>query len=250
MIEVTRVGEESFLQQVARYIEEARAMKPGILQVVDVVLKYYVPGVLAFGALGFLIWSVGSWLVTSQANLPRAIFATLAVFVMGYPCALGMATPLAMIRGGGEAAQKGILMRSGEAFQVFKDVKVVLLDKTGTITKGRPEVTNVVALTPFPPCPLPPLPILGEGEGGWGDGGEGLLRLAASAESVSEHPLGRAIVGYALERDVELAEVMDFQAVPGRGVKATVDGHTVYVGSPAFFVQDLGVDLEIGRAHV
>lgn len=136
VIEVTRIGEESFLQQVARYIEEARVMKPGILQVVDVVLKYYVPTVIGFAALGFLIWTLGAWLVTGQVNLPRAIFAMLAVFVMGYPCALGMATPLAMIRGGGEAAQKGILMRSGEAFQVFKDVKVVLLDKTGTLTRG------------------------------------------------------------------------------------------------------------------
>ncbi len=250
VIEVTRVGEESFLQQVARYIEEARAMKPGILQAVDVVLKYYVPTVIGFAALGFLIWTLGAWLVTGQVNLPRAIFAMLAVFVMGYPCALGMATPLAMIRGGGEAAQKGILMRSGEAFQVFKDVKVVLLDKTGTITKGRPEVTDVVALTPIPPCPLPSLPKLGEREGGWGEGGESLLRLAASAESVSEHPLGRAIVDYALEHGVEPAQVTDFQAVPGKGVKATVDGHTVYVGSPAFFVQDLGVDLNSIQADL
>jgi len=244
VVEVTRVGEESFLQQVARHIEEARAMKPGILQAVDVMLRYYVPGVLAFAILGFLIWTLGAWAMTGHANLPRAIFAALAVFVMGYPCALGMATPLAMIRGGGEAAQKGILMRSGEAFQVFKDVRVVVLDKTGTITKGKPAVTDIVisdfgfrisdldsAMQPATHNPQ-----------------SAILRLTASAESVSEHPLGRAIVDYALEQGMDLAEVTEFQAVPGKGVTARVDGHTVHVGSPAFFAQDLGVDLAPVRA--
>ena len=224
VIEVTKVGEESFLEQVARYIEEARAMKPGILQLVDIVLKVYVPGVVVFGALGFVIWTVGAWAVTGQVNLPWAIFATLAVFVMGYPCALGMATPLAMIRGGGEAAQKGILMRSGEAFHVFKDLRKVVLDKTGTITKGKPGVSGVIVYRAD-------LRV------------DGLLRLAASVEHVSEHPLGRAIVDHALERRIDLAEAKDFQAVPGKGVRALLQGRTVFVGSPAFFVQDLQVDL-------
>jgi len=138
VIEVTKVGEESFLAQVARHLEEARAMKPGILALVDVVLQRYVPGVLLFSGLAVLIWTAGAWLATGQADWTRAVFAILAVLVMGYPCALGMATPLAMIRGGGEAAQKGILMRSGEAFQVLKDVTRVVLDKTGTLTLGKP----------------------------------------------------------------------------------------------------------------
>jgi len=132
VVKVTRVGEESFLQQVARHIEEARALKPGIIQLVDKVLTYYVPGVLVFAAIGIIIWTVGAWFVSGEINLTRGIFAALAVLVMGYPCALGMATPLAMIRGGGMAAEKGILMRSGEAFQALKDVKKVVLDKTGT----------------------------------------------------------------------------------------------------------------------
>jgi len=224
VVEVTKVGEESFLQQVARYIEEARAMKPGILQVVDVVLKYYVPGVLAFGALGFLIWTAGAWAVTGQVNVTRAIFATLAVLVMGYPCALGMATPLAMIRGGGEAAQKGILMRSGEAFQVLKDVQVVVLDKTGTITKGKPAVTDVVIsdfgfrisdLVPAEPLILKPSVMVSDDFGLWiadidspaqseiRNPKSEILFWAASAESVSEHPLGRAIVDYVLEQGVD-----------------------------------------------
>ncbi len=240
MIQVTKVGEESFLQQVARYIEEARAMKPGILQVVDVVLKYYVPAVVGFALAALLIWTIGAWAVTGRMNIARAIFAALAVFVMGYPCALGMATPLAMIRGGGEAAQKGILMRSGEAFQVFKDVQVVVLDKTGTITKGKPEVTDIRMANGESANQR--IQILNSKSEIRNPQSE-ILYLAASAESVSEHPLGRAIVEYALDQGIDLAEVADFQAAPGKGVRALVDGHTVYVGSPAFFARDLGMDL-------
>jgi heavy metal translocating P-type ATPase len=232
LIEVTKVGAESFLQQIARYIEAARAMKPGILQAVDVVLKYYVPGILTFSALGFLIWTAGAWVVTRQMHVTRAIFATLAVLVMGYPCALGMATPLAMIRGGGEAAQKGILMRSGEAFQVLKDVQVVVLDKTGTITRGRPAVTDALILDRSV-----------SSQSKMGNPRSEILWLAASVEMASEHPLGRAIVHHALERGLDLAEAGDFQTLPGKGVRATLDGRTVFVGSPAFFAQDLGVDL-------
>jgi len=244
VVEVTKVGEESFLQQVARYIEEARAMKPGILQVVDLVLKVYVPGVVAFGALGFLTWTVGGWAVTGQIDFSRAIFATLAVFVMGYPCALGMATPLAMIRGGGEAAQKGILLRSGEAFQVFKDIKKVVLDKTGTITKGKPAVTDIVIsdfglriLDLFPQSPIR-------------NPQSAILWLAASVEQASEHPLGRAIVDHALARGINLAEVRDFEAAPGKGVRAVLEGRLLFVGSPAYFTQDLGIDLALLQADL
>ena len=145
-VRVTRVGTESFLQKVAQHIQEARALKPGIVQLVDRVLKYFVPGVLAAAGLAFVIWSLGAWLVTGEPDFTRAVFATITVLVMGYPCALGMATPLAMIRGGGVAAQKGILMRSGEAFQVFKDVRNGVLDKTGTITEDKPVVIRIVAL--------------------------------------------------------------------------------------------------------
>lgn len=239
---VTRVGEESFLQQVARAIEEARAMKPGILQVVDVVLKSYVPAVISFAVLGFLIWTVGAWLVTGQPNLPRAIFAALAVFVMGYPCALGMATPLAMIRGGGEAAQRGILMRSGEAFQAFKDVRAVVLDKTGTITRGKPEVTDVI-ITHTRLDEEPTFDTLSPNT-------NHLLWQAASVEQASEHPLGRAIVDYALQRGIQPAAVTDFQAVPGKGVRGVVGGRMVYVGSPAFFAGDLGLDLAAVRPEM
>ncbi len=227
LIRVTRVGEESFLEQVARAIEEARAMKPGILQLVDKVLAWYVPAVLAFAALGVLIWTVGAWGFTGRPDVSRAIYAALAVLVMGYPCALGMATPLAMIRGGGKAARLGILMRSGDAFQVFKDVDVVVLDKTGTITQGKPRVVEVHAVDEAP--------------AGWDE--TRVLQWAASVEKYSEHPLARTIVSEALQREIPLLPASDFQALPGQGVVARVEEREVYVGSPTFFAHTLGADL-------
>ncbi|MBI4340624.1 MAG: cation-translocating P-type ATPase, partial [Chloroflexi bacterium] len=228
LVRVTKVGEESFLQQVARSIQEARALKPGIMQLVEHVLHWFVPGVLVAAAAAFVIWTLGAWLVTGDPDLERAILASLAALVMGYPCALGMATPLAMIRGGGIAAQKGILMRSGEAFQAFKDVRKAVLDKTGTITLGRPAVTLVAAVEQ-------------------GDEAE-VLHLAAAVEAASEHPLGRAIVEYALEQGLDIGTAEAFQAHIGKGVEATVEGHSVLVGTARFFNQrDVTVSALAGK---
>ncbi|MCK6469667.1 MAG: heavy metal translocating P-type ATPase [Candidatus Brocadia sinica] len=226
IVKVMRVGEESFLQQVARHIEEARALKPGIIQLVDKILKYYVPGVLICAILGITIWTVGAWLVTGEVNLTRGIFAALAVLVMGYPCALGMATPLAMIHGGGVAARKGILIRSSEAFQALKDIKIVVLDKTGTITEGKPKVVDVI-----------PLDTIDDRE---------VLRIAASTEKPSEHPLARAIVEYAQTLDITLTDVGQFQAVPGKGARATVNGRAVCVGSLRYFAEE---DVEVDKGY-
>ncbi len=228
LVRVTKVGEESFLSQVARQVEEARALKPGILQLVDRILQAFVPVVVWFAALAVLIWTLGAWLVTGEPNWTRAIFAALAVFVMGYPCALGMATPLAMIRGGGMAAERGILMRSGEAFQVLKDIKKVVLDKTGTITRGEPAVVEVIVLNGY-----------GEDEA---------LRLAA-AENASEHPLARAVVDAAEEHGISVPETRDFQATAGKGVTASVEEHNILVGSPRF-IEGEGVDLSAARERV
>ena len=225
VVEVLKIGEDSFLAQVARQIEEARAMKPGILALVDRILQWFVPGVLLFGGLAILLWTVGAWLVTGEPDWTRAIFAALAVMVMGYPCALGMATPLAMIRGGGEAAERGILMRSGEAFQVLKQVDRILMDKTGTITEGRPSVVEVVQKSDFSK-----------------KFDFSVLQLAASVEIASEHPLARAIVEAAQEQELELLEFDEFEAVTGRGVQATIAGQTILTGSPRF-VREQGVDL-------
>ena len=223
LIRVSRVGEESFLQQVARHIQEARALKPGILLLLDRILKYFVPGVLAVGVAAFVFWTLGAWFLWGVPDWDRAGFAALAVLVMGYPCALGMATPLAMIRGGGEAARQGILMRSAASFQAFKDVSVVVLDKTGTITHGEPRVVEVVPAE------------------GWN--ADQLLALAASAEQVSEHPLGQAVVKAAKAKGLGLDRAETFEAIPGKGVRAIVAGKPVLVGTLRFLAE-AGVEID------
>ncbi|MDR8390489.1 metal-transporting ATPase [Aliifodinibius sp. S!AR15-10] len=223
LVKVTALGDDSFLQQIARHIEAARAMKPGIIQLVDHVLKYYVPGVVGFAILSLLIWTLGLWLVTGETNLPRAIFAMLDVFVLGYPCALGMATPLAMIRGGGMAADRGILMRSGGAFQIMKDIDTVVLDKTGTLTIGEPKVVDVFTTDH-----------MSKNE---------FLRLAGAAERNSEHPLAQAVVDYAGGNVDRFPEATDFDSTTGKGIRATVDGRTIRVGSLEF-LREQGINIE------
>ncbi|WP_435066251.1 heavy metal translocating P-type ATPase [Halobaculum sp. EA56] len=221
LIEVTATGEDAFLNQVAREIEEARAMKPGIIQLADRVLKYFVPGVLTIAALSFLFWVVAPLAWGADPNVQRGAFAALAVLVLGYPCALGMATPLALIRGGGKAANRGILMRSGDAFQIFPDVDHIVLDKTGTITVGEPAVSDVVGLD---------------------DEESNVLATAASAEAFSEHPLADAILAAADEHGVEYGDPAAFDSVTGKGVRATVNGDAVLVGKPGW-LSDERIDL-------
>ncbi len=226
LVRVTRVGEESFLEQVARHIQEARALKPGILLLLDRILKYFVPGVLTVAVLAFVFWTLGARLVWGAPDWERAVLAALAVLVMGYPCALGMATPLAMIRGGGEAARQGILMRSAASFQTYKDVSVVVMDKTGTITHGEPRVVEVVATHGFTV--------------------EGLLALTASAEQVSEHPLGQAVVKAAQLKGLPLERVEDFDAISGKGVRARVAGKPVLVGTLRF-LEESGIETDLAQ---
>jgi heavy metal translocating P-type ATPase len=229
LIEVTATGEDAFLNQVAHQIEEAKAMKPSIVQLADRVLKYFVPGVLAVAATSFGFWLVvptvlPGTILGSGPQLDRAAFATLAVLVLGYPCALGMATPLALIRGGGEAAKNGILMRSGDAFQVLPDVDHIVLDKTGTITVGEPTVETVVSV------------------GGYDE--IEVLRLAASAEVFSEHPLADAILAHANQRDIDFPDPDTFVSITGKGVRATVDDRDILVGKPGWLT-DEGTNLTV-----
>lgn len=217
LVRVNRVGEESFLRQVARHVEEAKALKPGIIELVDRVLKYYVPVVLTLSLGAYLFWVGVPLLLGAGPLYSRAIYAAVTVLVMGYPCALGMATPLALIRGGGMAAERGILMRSGEAFQILKDIKVLVLDKTGTITQGEPQVVEVLPL------------------GGYAR--QEVLHFAASAEGPSEHPLARAIVECAEEEDIALSSAEDFDAITGGGVQAAVDDRPVLIGAPRLLTE-------------
>jgi len=222
IVKVTRIGEDSFLSQVARSIEEARSLRPGILQLVDVVLRYFVPGVLVFVAVGFLAWSVGPAIFGDGPDWTRALLAGLAALVMGYPCALGMATPLATIRGGGEAAQRGILMRSGEAFQLMGDITTMVLDKTGTITRGEPSVQSIIPVH------------------GWSE--DEVLAWAAAAESNSEHPLARAVEDTAHHRGIPVPQSEEFTSHTGNGVEATAEGHRILVGKPGW-LRHSGIDL-------
>jgi heavy metal translocating P-type ATPase len=211
LVRVTKVGEETFLQQVARYVEEAKALKPGIIILADRVLGIYVPSVMVISVLSFLYWYIGVTLLGGRTSVLVAVYAALSVLIIGYPCALGMATPLALIRGSGIGARRGILMRSGEAFQTMKDVTRVILDKTGTITQGRPVVQMILPL------------------GGWS--AMELLETVASVEARSEHPLARAITEEAQRRGLALKDVTSFQVHPGFGVEAELDGTHVIVGN-------------------
>jgi len=222
LIEVTATGDDAFLNQVAREIEEARAMKPGIIQLADRVLKYFVPGVLTIAVLSFGFWLVAPLAWGAGPNVQRGAFAALAVLVLGYPCALGMATPLALIRGGGKAANRGILMRSGDAFQIFPDIDTVVLDKTGTITVGEPAVSEVVSFD---------------------RADDDVVAFAASAEAFSEHPLADAILAYADNREIDYQDPESFDSETGKGVRAAVEGAEVLVGKPGWLAAE-EIDLD------
>jgi Cu+-exporting ATPase len=222
LVKVTAAGEESFLAQVVRSVEDARALKPGILHLVDRILRVYTPVVLSISVLALLGWLVGSWVFTGHVDTERAVFAALSVLVMGYPCAVGIAAPLSIVRGAGEAADRGILMRTGEAFQAFRQIRTVVLDKTGTLTEGRFTLTDIVTVNDVE-----------EDE---------VLSIAASAEANSEHPLGRAILEAALDRGLAVTDATEFNSVTGQGVRARVDGRHVLVGRPALLT-DVGIEI-------
>jgi Cu+-exporting ATPase len=222
LVRVTAVGDENFLQRVVREVEDARALKPGLLHLVDRILVVYTPTVLSIAVLAMLGWIAASWLLGIAPDLQRAVFAGLSVLVMGYPCAVGISAPLSIVRGAGEAAERGILMRTGEAFQGYRLVKQIALDKTGTLTEGRPRLIEIEAV---------------------GTEDE-LLGIAAAAEAASEHPLADAIVTAAFERGVTPSGVTDFEAVPGKGVRARIGTTTVIAGSPRFMTEN---DIELAH---
>ena len=228
LVRVTAVGAGSFLQKVIREVEDARALKPGLLHLVDRVLQVYTPTVLVVAALAFTGWLAGSWLIGGEADIARAVFAGLSVLVMGYPCAVGISAPLSIVRGAGEAAEHGILMRTGEAFQCYRLVDTVVLDKTGTLTEGRPVVREIEVYSGTEAA---------------------LVALAAAAEASSEHPLAQAVVKAAFARGAVPPEVVAFEAIPGKGVVARIADSEVVVGSPAFLAGH-GIDLAPASARI
>jgi P-type Cu+ transporter len=203
----TKVGADTALARIVEMVERAQSSKPPIGRLVDKVSSYFVPAVMIVAVLTFLAW----FNFGAEPAVNHAVVTMVAVLVIACPCALGLATPISLMVGVGKAAEHGVLIRNGEALETASRLEVVVLDKTGTITKGRPELTDV-------------LPLAGFGE-------ERLLQLAAVADRRSEHPLAEAIVSGARGRGIDLSEPEGFEAIPGHGVRAEVEGLSVSVGN-------------------
>ncbi len=205
--EATRVGKDTMLARIIRLVDEAQGSKAPIQRMADVIASYFVPIVIGIAIVTFIVW----YFAGPVPSLTYALLNFVAVLIIACPCALGLATPTAIMVGTGKGAENGVLIRSGEALETAHKVKTVLLDKTGTLTKGEPVVTNVVAVPEF-----------AEDE---------VLRLAASVEHVSEHPLGEAITKAALDKKLALSVASDFNAIPGHGVEAVVEGKKLLLGN-------------------
>ena len=206
----TRVGKDTALAQISRMVEEAQGSKAPIQRLADRISGVFVPVVLAIAAATFLVWL----LFGPEPAFTLALLNFVAVLIIACPCAMGLATPTSIMVGTGRGAEMGVLIKGGEALEAARKLDTVVLDKTGTLTKGEPELTDVVSTNGIP-----------ENE---------LLRLVASAERGSEHPLGEAVVRDARERGLMLADAEHFEATSGGGVRATVEGREILVGNPRF----------------
>ncbi len=213
----TRVGKQTALAQIIRLVQQAQGSRAPVQRLVDQVSAVFVPVVIGIALLTFL-----GWYVVGGVGFAQSLLFAVAVLVIACPCALGLATPTAIMVGTGVGAERGVLIKNAESLERAGAVQVVVLDKTGTITEGKPALTDVVALAP----------VLA-GATAEGSDADEVLRLAASAERGSEHPLGEAMVKAARERGVALSQPEQFAAVPGRGITAIVDGHAVQVGTLA-----------------
>jgi Cu+-exporting ATPase len=221
--EATKVGKETALAQIIHLVEEAQGSKAPIQKLADRISSVFVPIVILIALLTFLVWYfIIPMPVNSQVNLfTRALINMVAVLVIACPCAMGLATPTAVMVGTGKGAEMGILIRSGEALERAGKVTTVVLDKTGTITRGQPSVTDI---------------IVGNSKSSDAELTSELLRLAASVEKGSEHPLGEAIVAEAGEHSLNLGQPEGFRANIGHGVEAQVDGHEVMVGNLSMMI--------------
>ncbi|MFH1313462.1 MAG: heavy metal translocating P-type ATPase [Candidatus Eisenbacteria bacterium] len=226
-VRATKVGSETFLSQVAEAVLQFQEQRVPVQKLADRITAIFVPTVLAIAAAVFLVWLLVPgmpdlpWVDAEASRLTLAIFAAVAVLVISCPCALGLATPTAIMVGGGVGAELGILLRTADAVQVMKDIKVVALDKTGTLTVGKPEVVSVS-------------PAAGTDEAR-------VLALAASIEYASEHPIGRAILDKARAMGLTITPPEDFAAQPGLGLTATIAGRRVVLGKMPFLKQE-GID--------
>ncbi len=243
----TGVGSHTLLAGIIRMVEQAQGSKAPVQRLADRISAIFVPVVTAIALVAFAGW----WIFTG--DFTNALVNAVAVLVIACPCALGLATPTAIMVGTGRGAAAGILVKNAEALELAKNVEVIVVDKTGTLTQGKPEVTDVVPALPepSPPTPLPrsegsTLGVqAGEGSGvapsprargeGWGEGE--LLRIAASLEQGATHPLAEAIVAQAREQGLALSHPTELRAVPGKGLTAALDGEEYALGSPAFLAE-------------
>ena len=231
-VKATRIGKDTFLSQVIKMVEECQGTKVPIQELADRITYFFVPTIICIAVITFSAWLLFPaffiaianwaqnylpWVNPSLGVIALALFASITVLVIACPCALGLATPTALMVGSGMGAERGILFRRGEAIQTLQDVKAIVFDKTGTITKGKPGVTDIF-----------PADSYSENQ---------LLTIAGSVESGSEHPLGQAIVAEAKARGLTLNELEKFEAVTGQGVTGKLNGKEVLIGSPRFLQQ-------------
>ena len=208
----TRIGRDTVLSQIITLVEEAQGSKAPIQRLADLIASYFVPVVIGVAAAVFAVWFVFG----PEPTYVYSMLTAVAVLIIACPCAMGLATPTAIMVGTGKGAEQGILIRNAEALETAHKVRVVVLDKTGTLTTGKPVVTDVLTA---------------------GIGEDELVRLAASAEQGSEHPLGEAVVSAAAERELNLSTANEFSALPGFGIAARVDGTGVLIGNHALMAQ-------------
>lgn len=209
----TKVGKDTALAQIVKMVQNAMGSKAPIARLVDVVSSYFVPAVMIIAIFTFLVWyNFGPSLSGVEGRaLAFAVVTAVTVLIIACPCAVGMAVPMSLVAGVGKGAEHGVLIRNGEALQTASQLNVVVLDKTGTITKGKPELTDTIPANGFEAADL--------------------LHYAASADLLSEHPLAQAIVEGARSQGVALVEPTEFDAIPGHGVETAVEGHQIFVGN-------------------
>jgi P-type Cu+ transporter len=225
VMEARRVGSDTLLAQIVRMVGEAQRSRAPIQRLADTVSAWFVPTVIAVAVVTFFVWSQYG----PEPRLAHALVNAVAVLIIACPCALGLATPMSIMVGTGRGAEAGVLIRNAEALETLEKVTTIVVDKTGTLTEGKPRLVTVEPLS--------------------GMDATTLLRLVASLENVSEHPLAAAIVGGARERGVTLSEVRDFESVTGKGVTGTVDGRSVAIGNLRH-VEALGLDPGLLRDRV
>ena len=223
LFRATKVGAETALAQIIRFVEEAQGAKAPIQRLADRISGVFVPAVVLIAVATFLLW----FFVLDPGNVERAILNLTAVLVIACPCALGLATPTSIMVGTGKGAEGGILFKGGQHVENAHRIDTVVLDKTGTITRGEPAVTDVQSL------------------GGVAEAE--LLRIAASAEQPSEHPLAQAILRSAQEREIEPSPAEEFRAVPGKGIEAVVEGKRVLIGTRRW-LEECGISFSEAEA--